>query len=200
MAAKTSPEDKLVTAALAAIEEQGWAALSLTAMARKAKIPPQTMYEMCPDKRALLSLMAKRTDIALLERADEPDKGSPARDRAFDAILNWFEGLAPMRPALRIIHNESVGNLGEIIDLIPATMRSAQWIADCAALPSTGWEGFFVTRAIGLLLAETLGVWLNDGDDLAKTMAHVDRRMRTMEEWVSALRQANKSEKTADTD
>ncbi len=200
MTAKTSPEDKLVTAALAAIEESGWQSLSLAALARTAKISPKIVYELCPDKRALLSLMAKRTDIALLERAGEPDKDTPARDRAFDAILNWFESLAPLRSALSVIHRESAGNIGTIIDVIPATMRSAQWIADSAALPSTGWEGFLVTRGLGLLLAETLGIWLNDGEDLAKTMAHVDRRLRTMEEWMSVFQNIKKSEEPADGD
>ena len=72
MATKLSPEEKLVTAALAAIEKGGWKALSLTALARKAKIPPATLYELCPDKRALLALIAKRIDIAALERASNP--------------------------------------------------------------------------------------------------------------------------------
>ena len=66
-------------------------------------------------------------------------------------------------------------------------MRSAQWIADIAGLPTSGWQGFVTTRGIGILLAETLSVWLQDGDDLAKTMAHVDRRLRTIEEWAEAL-------------
>jgi hypothetical protein len=39
-----------------------------------------------------------------------------------------------------------------------------------------------------VLLAETLGVWLKDGDDLAKTMAHVDRRLRMIEEWSETFR------------
>ena len=43
MATKLSPEEKLVAAALAAIEKGGWKALSLTALARKAKIPAATL-------------------------------------------------------------------------------------------------------------------------------------------------------------
>ena len=66
MAAKTSPEEKLVTAALAAIEQSGWKALSLTALARKAKIAPAVLYELCPDKRALLALIAVLISVAAL--------------------------------------------------------------------------------------------------------------------------------------
>lgn len=192
MVAKTSPEEKLVTAALAAIEQSGWKALSLTALARKAKITPAALYELCPDKRELLALIAKRIDLAALDRAANLDDDAPPRDRAFDAILNCFESMTPLKSALQVIHNDSIGDPGAFFDALPATIRSANWIADAAGLPTSGWEGFFVTRGIGILLAETMGVWLNDGDDLAKTMAHVDRRLRMIEEWAGTLKSAGK--------
>jgi len=194
MATKLSPEDKLVTAALAAIEKGGWKALSLTALARKAKITPTTLYELCPDKRALLQLIGKRIDIAALERAVEPDESIPPRDRAFDAIIGCFESMTPLKPAIRIIHADSKGDPAVIFDVLPATVRSAFWIADSAGLPTTGWQGFVVTRGIGVLLAESMGIWLEDGEDLAKTMAHVDRRLRLIEEWMERLQNARTGE------
>ncbi|MEQ1863229.1 MAG: TetR/AcrR family transcriptional regulator, partial [Micropepsaceae bacterium] len=178
-------------AALAAIEQSGRKSLSLTALARKAKIAPAALYELCPDKRGLLALIAKRIDIGALEGTNLDDD-APPRDRAFDAILNCFESMTPLKPALQVIHNDSLGDPGAFFDALPATIRSANWIADAAGLPTSGWEGFLVTRGIGVLLAETLGVWLNDGDDLAKTMAHVDRRLRMIEEWAGTLKSAGK--------
>lgn len=199
MATKLSPEEKLVTAALAAIEKGGWKALSLTALARKAKIPSTTLYELCPDKRALLQLIAKRVDIAALERAIEPDENIPPRDRAFDAIIGCFESMTPLKPAIAVIHADTKGDPGVIFDVLPATVRSAFWIADSAGLPTTGWQGFLVTRGIGVLLAETLAIWLDDGEDLAKTMAHVDRRLRLIEEWTERLQNV-RAEEPADAD
>jgi AcrR family transcriptional regulator len=187
MTKKLTPEEKLVTAALAAIEKTGWKTLSLTALARKAKIDAATLYELCPSKSALLSLIAKRVDIGLIERAGEPDAEIPPRDRAFDAIIGCFEAMTPMKPAIRVIRDDSVGDPGAFLDVLPATMRSAHWIADIAGLPTSGWRGLLTTRGIGILLAESLGIWLDDGDDLAKTMAHVDRRLRLIEEWAERL-------------
>ena len=201
MTTKLSPEDKFVTAALVAIEKSGWKSLSLTALARKAKIAPAALYELCPDKRALLGLIAKRIDIAALDRASDLDEDAPPRDRAFDAILSCFESMTPLKPALQIIHDDSAGDPGAFLDALPATIRSATWIADAAGLPTSGWQGLLVTRGIGILLAETLGVWLKDGEDLAKTMAHVDRRLRTIEEWTERLQRKPSDEKeTADAD
>jgi len=194
MAAKLSPEEKLVTAALAAIEKSGWKTLSLTALARKAKIPTETLYDLCPDKGALLALMAKRIDLGALGRATGLDKDSSPRDRAFDAIIGCFESMTALKPALQIIHDDSVGDPGALFDALPATIRSAKWIADAAGLPTSGWQGFLVSRGIGVLLAEALGVWLKDGEDLAKTMAHVDRRLRTIEEWAGMLRRKDEEE------
>ncbi len=199
MATKLSPEEKLVTAALAAIEKGGWKALSLTALARKAKIPPATLYELCPDKRALLQLIAKRVDIAALDRAVEPDENIPPRDRAFDAIIGCFESMTPLKPAIAVIHADTKGDPGAIFDVLPATVRSAFWIADSAGLSTTGWQGFLITRGIGVLLAETLAIWLEDGEDLAKTMAHVDRRLRLIEEWTERLQNV-RAEEPADAD
>jgi AcrR family transcriptional regulator len=187
MATKLSPEDKLVTAALTAIEKTGWKELSLASVARKAKIPAATLYEICPDKRALLQLIAKRVDVAMLDRAEEPDESIPPRDRAFDAIISCFESMTPLKPAIGVIHADTKGDPGAIFDVLPATVRSAFWIADTAGVPTTGWQGFLVTRGIGVLLAETMGLWLEDGEDLAKTMAHVDRRLRLIEEWTERL-------------
>lgn len=199
MATKLSPEEKLVTAALAAIEKGGWKALSLTALARKTKIPPATLYELCPDKRTLLQLIAKRVDIAALDRAVEPDENIPPRDRAFDAIIGCFESMTPLKPAIAVIHADTKGDPGAIFDVLPATIRSAFWIADSAGLSTTGWQGFLITRGIGVLLAETLAIWLEDGEDLAKTMAHVDRRLRLIEEWTERL-QHMRAEEPADAD
>lgn len=197
---KLSPEEKLIAAALTAIEKGGWKALSLVALGRKAKIDPATLYDLCPDKRALLALIAKRVDIGLIERAQEIDADIPPRDRAFDAILSCFEAMGPLKPAIQVIHDESAGDPGAFLDVLPATMRSAQWIADIAGLPTSGWQGFLTTRGIGILLAETLGIWLKDGDDLAKTMAHVDRRLRTIEEWADALQRRLNSTDDEDED
>ncbi|MCE9522551.1 MAG: TetR family transcriptional regulator [Alphaproteobacteria bacterium] len=194
MVAKISPEEKLVAAALAEIEKTGWKALSLTALARKAKIPSATLYDLCHDKRALLALIAKRIDIAALDRAPEHSEGTSPRDRAFDAILSCFESMTELKPALQIIHDDSTGDLGALLDALPATIRSAKWIADAAGLPTSGWQGFLVAHGIGILLAETLGIWLKDGPDLAKTMAHVDRRLRMIEEWANMLQRNEKHE------
>jgi len=187
MTARSTPQQKLISAATSDIIANGWAGFSLTRAARKASISLATLYEICPGKAALLSLMGKEIDLAFLRHDHEIDPQMAARDRAFDAILCWFEHLEPYRPVLQAIRETGTADPGLIVDLLPLVARSAHWIAEVARLPDTGWRGFAITRGMGVLMADTLPVWLEDQRDLAKTMAHLDRRLRMIEEWSETI-------------
>jgi len=201
MAEKRSPQDKLVATALSMIETSGWQGLSLTQLARESKIPVETVFHLCPDKHALLKLIGTSINAAAVKRMTEPGDNEPARDRAFDAILVVFEAMADYKPALAVIYQETRIDPATWLDVGPFFVRSAEWIADNAKLPTNGLQGLATTRAIAALLVETFGVWLADGEDLAKTMAHVDRRLRSAESWISTFqrreRKENKDEKQA---
>ncbi len=198
MAERQTAQDKLVTAALAMIERDGWRALSLAHLARHSNVPVETVYQLCPDKHALLKLIGASIDIAALKRMTEPAENTPPRDRAFDAVLSCFEAMAPYRPALAVIHAETLGDPGGWLEAAPILLRSARWIADNAQLPTTGLRGIATTRGIAVLLADTMGVWLTDGEDLSKTMAHVDRRLRMAESWLGTLNRAKDEKQSAD--
>lgn len=185
---KRSPQDKLVAAALAMIETDGWQGLSLTQLARQSKVPVETVFELCPDKHALLRLIGSTFNAAAVKRMTEPGDNEPPRDRAFDAILVVFEAMADAKPAMTVIYRETRNDPSAWIDTAPMFVRSAEWIADNARLPTNGLQGLATTRAIAALLVETFGVWLDDGEDLAKTMAHVDRRLRSAESWINTFR------------
>jgi AcrR family transcriptional regulator len=188
MAEKRSAQDKLVAAALSMIEKDGWQGLSLTQLARQSNIPIETVFQLCPHKHALLKLIGASINIAAVKRMSEPGDNEPARDRAFDAILIVFEAMASFKPALAVIYQETRADPATWFDVAPLFVRSAEWIADNARLPTSGLEGFATTRAIAGLLVETLGVWLTDGEDLSKTMAHVDRRLRSAESWINTFK------------
>jgi AcrR family transcriptional regulator len=198
MPAKISTEERLVTAALAALENTRWSALTLADLAGKARLAPAAVYAACPSKSALIGLILRRVDAAALERLAPPDAKSKARDRAFDVILSWFEAMAPLKAAMQSIHDDAAGDAGATLEALPNLVRTAQWMADASGLPGDGWRGIAVTRGLALLLGETLGIWLKDGDDLAKTMAHIDRRLRLAEEWFEAFQSRLREAKPGD--
>ena len=193
MAAKQTDEEKIVSAAISAIRKSGWHSLSLTTLAKKSKLPIDSFYDLCPDRASVLRLIVKQALLEFIETSKPNSPDLSARDRAFDAVLRWFECLSPVRDVLSSVHDERRGELATIVDFIPVTTRSANWIAECAELPTSGWKGAVITRGLGLLMAETMVVWLHDGDELGKTMAHLDRRLRTLEEWQNTLLQARRN-------
>ena len=187
MTARNTSQQKLIAAATAEILAHGWSGFSLTKAARKAAIPLATLYEICPGKSALLAMIGKEIDLAFLRHDHQIDSQLPARDRAFDAILCWFEHLEPHRQMLQAMREAGAADPGLVVDLLPMVARSAHWIAEVAHLPDTGWRGFAIIRGMGLLMADTLTVWIDDQRDLARTMAHLDRRLRSIEEWSETL-------------
>ncbi|MEQ1754587.1 MAG: hypothetical protein ABL973_10690 [Micropepsaceae bacterium] len=200
MAAKTSPEAKLIAAAISAILKSGWSSLSLLTLARKAKIDRETLLGLCASKHALLILISKSAEPGFLDALPEADEKMPVRDRVFDATLCWFESLSGLRPVYQVIHDESGTTPGSIADFLPIARRAAPWIADSAKLPDTGWKGLAITAGLSVLMAETVGVWLADTPELAKTMAHLDRRLRTIEEWQETIGRARRQVNTDDDD
>src|SRR5438105_14181548 len=119
MAEKQSSQEKLVSAALAMIEKDGWRTLSLAHLARHSNVPIETVYQLSPDKHALLKLIGAGIDIATLKRMTEPAENTPLRDRAFDAVISCFEAMAPYKPALTVIHAETRGDPGSWLDAAP---------------------------------------------------------------------------------
>jgi AcrR family transcriptional regulator len=198
MAEKRSPQEKLVAAALSMIEKDGWQGLSLAQLARDSSVPRETVFQLCPDKHALLKLIGTSINAAAIKRMAEPGDNEPPRDRAFDAILIVFEAMAPYKPALAVIQQETRIDPVTWFDAAPIFVRSAEWIADNAKLPTNGLQGLATTRAIAALLVETFGVWLADGEDLSKTMAHVDRRLRSAESWLAAFKRKDDEKHPAD--
>jgi AcrR family transcriptional regulator len=200
MPTKLSPQQKIVNAALALIEKSGWRTLSLSQLAHKSGVPVETFYELCPNKAALMKLIGASVDIAALKRFSPPDERTPARDRAFDAVLTVFEAMTPFKPALKIIHTETRGDPAAWLDAAPVLLRSANWVADSAGLTTSGLYGFGLTRGIALLMADTMSVWLEDGEDHSKTMAHVDRRLRAAQGWFDSFKSKDEKKEEAKAD
>ena len=129
MTTRKTPEQKLVAAAAADIVAHGWPAFSLTRTARKASIPLATLYEICPSKTALLTLMGKEVDLAFLRQDHVIDPEMPARDRAFDAILLWFEQLETLKPVLQAIRDAGKDDPGG--DLPSPEASAFSWLTHC---------------------------------------------------------------------
>jgi AcrR family transcriptional regulator len=176
------PGDRLLDAALQLAARQGWRRTGLAEIAAEAGLPLDEAYAACPSKLALLARLHRRIDRAAL--ADGGDAGDAPRDRLFEVLMRRFEALAPHRPALRAILRDSRGDPAALLGL-PALVCSMAWMLERAGIPAAGWRGRFRAHVLAGLYVSVFRTFLEDDSaDLAKTMAALDRRLRSMPSWL----------------
>jgi AcrR family transcriptional regulator len=176
---------RIVDAALKAAACDGWSELSLGAIARQAGVRLSDLYRHFGSKHAILAAYVARIDLAILDETAEPggeDAELSAHDRLFDAVLARFEAMEDERDALRVIWHDLLRDPVEAARLLPAATRSCRWTLEAAGIPTSGFAGAVRVRALLAVAAQTFRVWLDDdGADLAKTMADLDRRLHRAE-------------------
>lgn len=183
MPRRTDPEAKILDAALVLIENKGYAGLTMTALARAAKLSLAALYRHVPSKHRLISLLMARIDLAMLAREHAFGGDDRLRDRLFDVLMDRFEVMAPYRAALLVIDRDLRRMPGDALAAAPALLRAMRWSLEAAGLQTTGLKGAARERVLAAIFVGVQGIWLGDDDPgLAKTMATLDRRLRRAEE------------------
>ncbi len=176
--AESAAEDKIIKALRAMLADGAWADLSLGTLARKAKLPLAAFYALVPTKSALLTLLLRRADLAVLSTERQFAADDVPRDRLFDIMMSRLESLLPDREILRGVMKGMPGAAADMALCAPALMRSMVWMLDAAGLQSNA----VAVGALGVVHLNALRVFLGDEDPgLAKTMAALDRGLRRVE-------------------
>lgn len=181
-AGKAKLRQRLVEAALALARTQGWRDLSMAEIAAAAGVPLAEALKVTPSKTAILSAFSQQIDAQVLNEIDDEAGDEPARDRLFDVLMSRYDVLWPHRPALRAILGDLPTDPGALLAALSPALESVQWMLEAADLDTSGVRGALRVRAVALIYAANLRVWLNeDSQDMAKTMADLDRRLRRAE-------------------
>jgi ubiquinone biosynthesis protein COQ9 len=123
-------------------------------------------------------------DQSMLATQTKVDRTQIVRDRLFDVLMSRFDAMEDHRAAWSSIL------LAERFDMVASLARSARraraggWALEASGVSCANLGG--AGRSIGLarVLRLTQNVWLDDGPDLAKTMARLDQELRNGEEWI----------------
>jgi ubiquinone biosynthesis protein COQ9 len=179
-------EERLVDAALALAARKGWATTSLAEIAREAGLPLDQAHAACSSRVAILAALQRRIDRAALADVAEPGD-EPRRDRLFDLLMRRFDALQPHRAALRSILSDSRGDPQMLLGA-PVLLRSMAWMLEGAGVAATGWRGHVRTHVLAGLYLSVFRVFLyDDSNDLAKTMAALDQRLRRAQSWLGVV-------------
>lgn len=187
--------DKALDAFLGLIAEKGYADVALRDVAQAAGLGFADLYRLHPDKISLAAAFMARIDAEVL--AGTPSSSDPeetARDRLFDVMMRRYDALKPHRAALRALRRAGTRDPMVALAMGPAMRRSMAAMLEAASLASEGLPG--ALRQNGLLAIHYAVSRVFDGDetqDLSKTMAALDNRLKTAERWSQLFEKYTKS-------
>jgi len=177
--------DMALDAFLGLIAEKGYADVALRDVAQVAGLGFADVYRVYPDKISLAAAFMARIDAEVM--AGTPSSVDPEetpRDRLFDVMMRRYDALRPHRAALRALRRAGTRDPILAIAMGPGLRRAMAAMLEAASVASDGLPG--ALRQNGLLAIHYAVSRVFDRDDtqdLSKTMAALDSRLKTAARW-----------------
>ncbi|MDE0538393.1 MAG: helix-turn-helix domain containing protein [Rhodospirillales bacterium] len=189
MAKRPSPRNRIITAALKLAADKPWRDVGMDDIADEANVKMDTLTREFRSKSAILAGINSMIDGAMVKSAGKPDPEETVRDRLFGLLMARFDAMQPNKAAILSMLRGTVGidpraTLAGACGLA-GSMRTA---LDAAPVNTGGRLGRLkINGLIGVYLA-TARIWMTDEtDDLAPTMAALDRNLRRAGQWADML-------------
>ncbi|HEY7990884.1 MAG TPA: TetR family transcriptional regulator, partial [Stellaceae bacterium] len=169
-------KSRLIAAAMELAAAKGWRNLGLGEIARAADVPLDEAYATFRTKAGLLAGFTRQVNEAVLAGGEAA--GTP-REKLFELLMRRFDALKAHRTALKAIARDSIGDPTALCG-IPIGLNAMAWMLEAAGISAEGWRGRARCLALAGAYAATLRTFLgDDSDDLSKTMATLDRRLKS---------------------
>lgn len=170
--------EKAVKAALTLAARDGWANVSLSDIARHAKISLADLHEHFEDKTDILAAYNRMVDRQVLNNVGEPDNQTSHRDCLFEILMERFDVLNEDRKALTSILESFRFDPKQLIIGLPHLGRSMSWMLEAAGIDTSGIRGTAHIMALTTVYMATVKTWLeDDSEDMSKTMAALDKNL-----------------------
>src|SRR5579871_6614445 len=187
-AAAGEPRDRIIDALMRLAAANDFRDIGLADIAAEAEVPLSLLRRNFDGKLAILAGFSRRIDEAVLDKG--PAEGEGARDRLFEVLMHRFEALVPYRDALRRIIRSARRDLRLARCLHQIAKRSQMWMLVGADIHHGGLLGRLAIHGTVLAYSDVLSVFLDDDEDLARTMARLDHTLRRGEramDWLDGL-------------
>ena len=178
--------DAIIDAALALAAESGWPAVTMAAVADLAEIPLGEALLFAPTRAHLLVRFLDRLDAANLAGVTRAADDGSVRDRLFDVLMRRFDLLNQKRDGVRAVIKGVPRDPPSAALLACRVGRSAAALLGAAGISAEGLRGFARIQGLKAVMAFALRAWMtDDSDDMAKTMAAMDRALSQAERLVN---------------
>jgi ubiquinone biosynthesis protein COQ9 len=171
----STPQGRIVAAALRLAAEGPWHSVTLADIAKSAEVSLVELRRAFGSKSEILAAFVRMVDDQVLAQAPARSPDQSPRDALFEVIMSRFDVLEPYKAGLKSISASWPAD--------PALMRamaaSQAWMLRAAGISADGLDGQLRAGGLAALYASVARTWLDDDDPgLARTMAVLDRRLR----------------------
>jgi len=178
----------IIEGALALAASRGWTRVGLGDIAEAAGVSLAEMRAEFPSKHAIVAAHFATIDREVLAARDPEMAGRPATERLFDVLMKRFDLMNAHRDGVVAIVRSGPCNPEAMLCEPVRLRRSMRWMLEAADLSSAGLRGQLRIKALCALYISMLRVWLHDdSEDMARTMAVLDRRLRRLDRCTRAL-------------
>ena len=178
----------IIESALTLAASRGWSQVGLGDIAEAAGVSLAEVRAEFPSKHAIVAAYTADIDSEVLAARDPEMAGRPATERLFDVLMKRFDLLNANKDGVGAILRSCPSDPEAILCGPPTLRRSMRWMLEAADLSSAGLQGRLRVRALCALYLSMLPVWLrDDSEDMARTMAVLDRRLRRLDRMTRSL-------------
>lgn len=171
-------QEKIFDAALALIEANGWDELNFAEIAAQAKVSLDQVYDVFPERNAIITAIAKQLDKETLQNIEPFSSDDTYRDKLFAVLMARFDAAAKYKKVIRQLWRHPLLALTSA----PQGMNSMLWMLEAANVDVAGAAGYVKAQMFGVFYLTAVDTWLKDDSaDLAETMAYLDRGLEKLE-------------------
>ncbi len=182
------PRDRIIDALLALAAEMRWDEITLSMIAAKADVSLADLRDHYPSKGAIIGGLAKRIDRIVLDGSGGDMLGEPARERVLDIMMRRLDALAPYKAGLREISRAASRDPLMLAALNQLALNSWRYMLAAADIETEDELGIVRIQGAAVVFARTLDTWFeDDGEDLARTMARLDKELGQGEKIMGRL-------------
>ena len=175
---------RVVSALLRLAAERKWNDISMLDIADASGMTLTDLRKEFQRKSEILSSFGHMVDEEVLRKAPRRPAAQGPRDAVFEVVMSRFDALAPFKAALKS------ASLGGALDgsLLKSLLRSQTAMLQASGVNTEGPGGAVRVAGLAGVFTRTFHAWLDDTDPgMARTMASLDRQLRSGERTLSML-------------
>ena len=189
---------KIVDAAIAMAEDEGWDNVRLRRVASALDITLADLGRHFRDQDAIADAWFTRARSAMLAPLEPEFAGLPARERLKILIWRWFDALAPHREVtVQMLRTKMWPyHPHHYVPMIVNLSRTIQWLRDAAGLDAGGRQRQLEEIGLTGLFLATLAVWSRDDTvGQERTRRFLDRRLARADMLMALARRRKRRER-----